>query len=116
MNAAWLEIEQRLKADIRSLLASINAAEARHLEDRHTWQALASEQAARADELERQRDRLAEIIPECPDQHFDEHFLLNGKVPPWCRLLYDKNGEPLGCDVTDVSRCWIQWAAQEGQP
>ena len=67
MNAAWLEIEQRLKAEIRSLLATINAAEARHLEDRHTWQALASEQAARADELERQRDRLIEALTPSTD-------------------------------------------------
>ena len=40
----------------------MDEAEARHLEDRHTLQALASEHAARAAELERQRDWLANIL------------------------------------------------------
>ena len=59
---------------LESAEAAVKCAESRHLEDRHTLQALASEHAARAYELERQRDRLAEKATyacnhDCP---FDE--------------------------------------------
>lgn len=67
----------------------------------------------RLEEAEKGRDWLAGILPECPDQHFDENFRnADGTPPAWCSCMHDRNGEPIGCYVTDVSKCWLN-AARE---
>ncbi|MDR2893039.1 MAG: hypothetical protein LBV80_08150 [Deltaproteobacteria bacterium] len=66
---------------------------------------------AALEQAERERDTLANVLMDCPDNYFDEgEHLIQGQYPSWCAQRWDDNGEPLGCGVTDSSKCWLEWA------
>ncbi len=69
----------------------------------------------RAEQAELERDALLGVMTECPDEHFGSHFLVDGKVPAWCSLRFDQNGEPTFCDENHFPACWLKWAADQAR-